>query len=294
MWSQLLREEVAMGGEQMTSMRAVVHDRHGDPGQVLRLEESLPVIAPGRGEVLVRISVRPIHPGDVAIVAIGGDGSLLARPRVPGFEGAGTVVVVGPDVLELEPGQRVALFLFPTPGAWGEYLTTSASSLVPIPDDIDDATASMVLINPFTARMLLRTAEDAWAGPPRPTLQTAAGSSVGRFVAAAAEGRGYLLVNLVRSPQGAAELGTRFPSLSTFSTSGPNWSAQARMTLGSSAAVALDAVGGTMVNELLDLLEDGGTVVNYGALSGSPPSEEDLARQGRGLRLRPVSVGSVG
>src|ERR1700722_11266972 len=131
------------------TMRAVVHDRYGEPGEVLRLDLSYPVLAPGPDEVLVRMLIRPVHPGDLAIVAGGGDGSRLPRPRVPGFEGAGGGGAVGSDVSDLIPGQRVALFLFPTPGAWGEYLTAKAASAVPLPDEIDDATASMLLINPF-------------------------------------------------------------------------------------------------------------------------------------------------
>ena len=190
-------------------------------------------------------------------------------PRVPGFEGAGVVEATGSEVSDLEPGQRVAVFLFPTPGAWGQYLTVKATSVFPLPEEIDDTVASMLLINPFTARMLVRAVEDAWSGSPRTFVQTAAGSSVGQFIAAVSEREGYQLVNLVRSEEGATRLTKRFSSASTLTTSDPQWPARLRSVLNGTASVVLDAVGGVLANELLDVLEDGGIIISYGALGGS-------------------------
>ena len=72
--------EAMMAEDVIGTMRAVVHDRFGEPGQVLRLDRSLPVLAPGPGEVLVRTSFSPVHRGDIAIVAGGGDGARLPQP----------------------------------------------------------------------------------------------------------------------------------------------------------------------------------------------------------------------
>ncbi len=280
-----------MAGDAIGTMRAVVHDRFGEPGQVLRLDRSLPVLAPDPDEVLVRISFSPVHPGDIAIVAGGGDGSRLPQPRVPGFEGAGVVEATGSEVSDVEPGQRVAVFLFPTPGAWAEYLTVKATSVFPLPEEIDDTVASMLLINPLTARMLVRAVEDAWSGSPRTFIQTAAGSSVGQFIAAVAEQEDYQLVNVVRSEEGATRLTKRFPSLSTLTTSDPQWPDHLRDLLNGPASVVLDAVGGTLANELLDVLEDGGTIISYGALAGSSAPLNDGALLERNLQPRTVSVG---
>ena len=71
-------------------MRSVVYDRHGDPGQVLRLETGGTWPRSGPGEVLVRVLARPLHPGDLAGVAGSGGAGPLGQPRSPGLEGTVT------------------------------------------------------------------------------------------------------------------------------------------------------------------------------------------------------------
>ncbi|CAN5598112.1 zinc-binding dehydrogenase [soil metagenome] len=285
-----LTAEMAMTEELPESTRAVVHDRHGNPGQVLRLAESQPLDATGPGQVTIRVTVRPIHPGDLLGVA-GDDGSKdsqLASPRIPGMEGAGVVVAVGSDVVGVEAGQRVAFF--PAPGAWADYVTTAASAVVPVPEGLSEATAALMLVNPLTALMLLRAVEEAWAGTPRPFVQTAAGSSVARLIAAAAERHEYPLVNLVRSTASATALSDRFPSLPTIATSDPDWQVRLRDALGGAASVVLDPVGGTLATALLGTLEDGGSMISYGQLSGPTTTLRTSSVVGRELRIRGVSI----
>lgn len=282
-----------MTGEVTGPMRAVVHDHHGDPRQVLRLAQLPPVGAPGPGEVSIRVTVRPAHPGDLlGITGGGGPAGSAGKPRIPGFDGAGVVVAVGRDVVDLQPGQRVAFF--PVPGAWAEHVIASASAVVPVPDEIDDSTAALMLVNPLTMQMLLRALDEAWAGTPRPFVQTAAGSSVGRLIAAAAERHDFPLVNLVRSAAGAGALTERFPSLTTISTSEPDWPARMRDALGEPASVVLDAVGGALATNLLAGLADGGSLISYGRLSGSSVSLGATDVVGRELRTRGVSIGRWG
>jgi NADPH:quinone reductase-like Zn-dependent oxidoreductase len=278
-------------GEVPNSMRAVVHHRHGNPRQVLRLAESQPVGAPASGQVTIRVTARPIHPGDLLGVAGGGgsSGLELASSRIPGLEGAGVVVAVGSDVVDVKPGQRVAFF--PAAGAWAEYVTAADSAVVPIPDQVSDATAALMLVNSLTALMLLRAVEEAWKGAPRPFVQTAAGSSVARLIAAAAERHEYPLVNLVRSTAGASALAARFPSLTTIATSEPDWQTRLHDSLGGAASVVLDSVGGMLAAELLGTLEDGGSMVSYGELSGPTTPLNTSSVVGRELRIRGVSIG---
>jgi NADPH:quinone reductase-like Zn-dependent oxidoreductase len=100
--------------EELMDVRAIVHERYGDPREVLSLA-SLPMSPdPGQGEVLIRVGVRPVHPGDLQGVS-GPGGGETGGPRSPGLEGMGTVVSIGTGVTGLEPGIRVAFF--PAPGA---------------------------------------------------------------------------------------------------------------------------------------------------------------------------------
>jgi NADPH:quinone reductase-like Zn-dependent oxidoreductase len=199
------------------------------------------------------------------------------------------VEALGQGVTGLETGRRVAFF--PVPGTLREYITAPARFVVPVPDEITDTTAALLLANTLTVRDLCRAIEEAWAGSTRPTLQTAAGSSVARLVTAAAVHHGYPVVNLVRGERGAAVLRDRFPSVPVVSTSGPGWTEQALMALCGRPRVVLDAVGGALATQLIGLLENGGTFIAYGLLSGEPLLSSTTAVIGRELRIRGVSVG---
>lgn len=80
-------------------------------------------------------------------------------------------------------------------------------------------------------------------------------------------------------------------SIPVVATSDPDWTGQVLAALGGPASVILDAVGGSLAAELTGLLEDGGTLIPYRALSGGAmalPSAPVITRE---LRVRGVSVG---
>ncbi|GAA2808351.1 alcohol dehydrogenase catalytic domain-containing protein [Crossiella cryophila] len=264
-------------------MRTVVFDQHGDPARVLRLDHTDPPGPPGPGQVLIRVLTSPVHPGD--LLGVQGPGEPLPAPRTPGAEGMGTVAALGSGVTGLSVGERVAFF--PAPGAWREYLLAPAEVVVPVPAGVKDSTAALMLVNPLTLRMLLRAAGEITG----PVLQTAAGSSMGGLVAAAAQRHGFPLINLVRREAGAAELRDRFPEFPAISTSDPDWPDQVRAAAGGRGVpVVLDAVGGALTPDLVALLADGGRLISYGALDGDRAGPSPRAIVRRELTHRGVSV----
>ena len=86
-------------------MKAVVCEAFGGP-EVLALREVPDPPPPGPGEVQVRIQARGVQYVDVLMLA----GKYQFRPEppfIPGSEGAGEVVAVGPGVTGFKPGDRV-------------------------------------------------------------------------------------------------------------------------------------------------------------------------------------------
>ncbi|WP_438453258.1 alcohol dehydrogenase catalytic domain-containing protein [Streptomyces asiaticus] len=163
----------------------VVHTRQGEPAQVLTLREEPERRRPGAGQVLVRMRVRTVHLGDLAgVEGLPELPEQQSGARTPDVEGMGVIESVGPDVHTLGPGQRVAVF--PAPGTWAEYVVVAADRAVAVPDEVSDETAAVMLVNPLTLRMLYRALDSALRGQQGSVLQTAAGSSVGRLVSAAA------------------------------------------------------------------------------------------------------------
>jgi NADPH2:quinone reductase len=86
-------------------MRAVVCEAFGGP-EVLALRDVPNPPPPGPGELQVRIQARGVQYVDVLMLA----GKYQFRPEppfIPGSEGAGEVVAVGPGVTGFKPGDRV-------------------------------------------------------------------------------------------------------------------------------------------------------------------------------------------
>ena len=273
-------------------MRTVVHTRQGDPAQVLTVREDPdPPPSPGTGQVLVRLLVRPVHPGDLAGVE-GLPGLPEQRPsevRTPGVEGMGVVESVGPDVRALRPGRRVAVF--PAPGTWADFVVVAADHVVPVPEGVSDETAALMLVNPLTLLMLYRALENALGEHEGPVLQTAAGSSIGRLVGAAAVRHGLPLINLVRDAAGARRMRDLYPTLPVVATGGADWREQVRHhTGGRPLRAVLDCVGGPLVQDLVTLLADGGTLITYGRLGSGTTALEELPLVQRGLTVRGVTV----
>jgi len=86
-------------------MKAVVCEAFGGP-EVLSLRELPDPSPPGAGEVQVRITARGVQYVDVLMLA----GKYQFRPEppfIPGGEGAGEVVAIGPGVTGFKPGDKV-------------------------------------------------------------------------------------------------------------------------------------------------------------------------------------------
>lgn len=89
-------------------MRAWTYDQHGD--DVLRLTD-LPAPKVGPGELLVEVRAASVNPVDWKLVAGGLDAMMdTLFPAVPGWDVAGVVTAVGPDVPEFSPGDEVVAY----------------------------------------------------------------------------------------------------------------------------------------------------------------------------------------
>ena len=271
-------------------MRSVVYTRPGEPEEVLTLREQPHPPRPGAGQVLVRLLVRPVHPGDLALVRYAsGPAEQQSAARVPGVEGMGVVESVGPDVHTLRPGRRVAVF--PAPGTWSDFVVVAADLAVPVPDGVGDETAALMLVNPLTLLTLYRALENALHGHKGPVLQTAAGSSVGKLISAAAVRHDLSLINLVRSTAGAERTRALYPSQPVISTSDDDWREQVRRHSGDDGVrVVLDSVGGAMTQDLAALLAPGGTLLSYGHMGAGTTPLESLPLVARELTVRGATV----
>ncbi|RJL23245.1 zinc-dependent alcohol dehydrogenase family protein [Bailinhaonella thermotolerans] len=241
-------------------MRALRFHRYGEPADVLRLDR-LDDPEPGPGEVRVRITLRPINPADLLFVR-GRYGRRAAFPSPVGFEASGVIDRCGPGA-DAAAGTRVAVDAL---GTWQEFAVVPARDVVPLPAGVSDEAACQMMINPFTALLLLR-ASAVVAGDW--LLQSAGASAVARMVLREARDRGVRCVSVVRDGRHAEELRKHGAEVADRSE-GDLAERVREVTRGEGAAVALDAVGGRLGQELMTCLRPGGRLIVYGLLSGDP------------------------
>lgn len=283
-----------------TEFSAIVQSEYGAPERVLRIasrqfeSEKL-----GTDDVLVKVSARPVHPGDIQILtALPQGGPVVPIPegtlRVPGFEGVGTIIRLGtnPEVARrFGEGQRVAFF--PAPGSWAEYVVVRYTSLLPVPDEVPDKVAAQMLINTITASVLIKAGHNSLKAPITPPvyiLQNASASAVGRLLTQVALDRGVRPIRLVRSDQSAERLRSILPGPPIYSTSDSDWKERVREALGVyKLKVAFDAVGGKAIDDLAELIDDGGTIINFGSLE-SNMGTNIYALAPHNLALKSVSI----
>lgn len=245
----------------MKTIRAQYTQRGPNPQQLIApVEFELPEL--GAGEARVEVLAAPINPSDVLTIT-GEYGILPPLPAIGGNEGVGRVVAVSDDVDSLPVGTVV---LLPVGcGSWSTLLQLPAKSLVPLPSGVDPVQLSMLTVNPPTALLMLRDFVDLQPGDW--VIQNAANSAVGGYLVQIARLRGINTLNVVRresAVEGVRELGAEHVLVD-----GEDLPKRVRAITGDAPVrLGIDCVGGVSTENLARCLSEGGTLVNYGAMSG--------------------------
>jgi NADPH2:quinone reductase len=252
-------------------VKAIQITEFGGPEVLELVELAEPV--PGPGEALVRITRTGVNFADTHATR----NDYLAKqslPLVPGAELVGTT----------EDGRRVAAIV--PSGAYAEYICVPETSLVPVPDEVDDEQAAGLLIQGLTADAILRISANAQPG-----------ESVA--VNAAAGGTGSLALQVARSIGAGRVIAM---------ASSPE---KRELTLGLGADVAIDSrsevlkedlieandgrmvdvilemAGGEAFEQCLSALAPFGRLVAFGVAS----SEENRVRTGSLMRHSRAVIG---
>lgn len=176
------------------TVRALVQrSQRGPSDLVLTTDQRRPV--PGPGEYLIRVGAAGVNFADV-MQTHGTYGGGPQAPYVAGFEAAGEIVGIGPDVESPLPlGTHV---VGTGPGAFAQYMTMPAAGVLSVPSGWSDAQALGLVLNWATALAALK-----------PLGEIKAGEVV--LVHAAAGGVGQAAVRLARH-YGARVIATASPA----------------------------------------------------------------------------------
>ena len=192
------------------------------------------------------------------------DKPLVKTKRGTKWEGVGTITAVGEGVNELAMGDRV-MSLGRT--NWAEEIQVSSRAVVKVPKDADVQQLSMLKVNPATAMFMLERYVNLKPGDW--VIQNAANSAVGRYIIQLAKTKGVKTLNVVRRTELFGEL--RKIGADVVLLDGDDLAKRVRSEVGdANIPLAIDAVAGEGTLSLGGALSEGGTVVNYGLLSGKP------------------------
>lgn len=245
-------------------MKKVLLDAYGVPDEVARCAEVDDVGAPAAGEVVFDVLAFPINPADLWFCR----GSYRLKPPLPSTPGAecvGRVAAVGAGVAHVKPGDLVINLQREN---WAQRRRVKADDAIPVPAGMDLRQAAMLRINPPTALLMLSDIVDLKPGDW--VVQNVANSAVGRLVIALARRRGLKTLNIVRRESLFAEL--RALGADACVVDGPDVFEKARAaTGGARIRLGLDAVAGAATGRVSACVADGGTVCNYGSMSGEDP-----------------------
>jgi NADPH2:quinone reductase len=122
-------------------MRAIRCNQYGPPESLVL--ETLPDLQPGPGQVVIDVRAASVNFPDVLVI----QNKYQMKPELPftpGSEFAGVVRATGPDVKRLKAGMRVAAYT--AQGAFAEQALASEEACMPLPDDIDFASAAAITL----------------------------------------------------------------------------------------------------------------------------------------------------
>lgn len=243
-------------------MKQIQFTAFGVPHEVASCVEVPDVGAPGEGEVVVDVEAFPINPADLLTIT-GGYAVKPALPATPGAEGVGTISAIGTGVGDLAVGDRVILLAREN---WCQQRCLPAAQVIKMPADADVAQLAMLKVNPATALLMLR--DYVALQPGDWVIQDAANSGVGSNLIRLARAGGIHTVNVVRREELVAPLQAMGADIVL--VDGDDLATRVQAAGAGPIRLAIDAIGGEAVMRLADCLAEGGTVVNYGLLSGTP------------------------
>jgi NADPH:quinone reductase-like Zn-dependent oxidoreductase len=259
---------------------------------VLRIED-VTIAAPATGEVRLRIHAIGLNRTELTLRA----GRSPVKPALPsgiGFEAAGVIDAIGPDVSGFTVGDRVALV--PAYGAaqyslYGEMSIAPARSLVKIAEPLDFTEAAAIWSAFGTAWSGLVAVGRLQEG--QAVLIPAASSSVGLAAIQIANRLGARPIALTRRAAKAEALRRHGASAVVVSESQDVAAEIRHLTDGRGAELVFDPVGGQGFAQLAKATASGGTLVLYGALAADatviPPFDifaRDLTVRGVALTAR--------
>jgi NADPH2:quinone reductase len=251
--------------------RAILIERHGPPRALV--EREVPLREPDAGEVQLRVEAAGVNFADLAMRA-GLYGTVPQRPYSPGFEVAGRVTRVGPEVSDWREGDRAVALL--RHGGYAHDLIAPSANLFRYPEGLSPAEAAAVPVAFLTAWVCLF--EAARARPGETALVLGAAGGVGTAAVQLAVRAGLRVIGTAGTETKRGFVTERLGAAACYDSRG-DWEVEVRRLVGAPGIdVALDPVGGRATAACRRLLAPLGRLVFYGLSEGLPKTKRSWPR----------------
>jgi NADPH:quinone reductase-like Zn-dependent oxidoreductase len=268
-------------------MKALVLHAHGGNDQ-LQLHGDWPDPVPGPDDVLLRVRACSLNYHDV-FTRRGMPGIRLTLPLIMGIDVAGEIVALGESVSGWHVGQRVlvdpsdvehGLLGEGFDGGLAELVRVPARMLLPLPDDVDFATAASLPVAYGTAFRMMRVRGRIQSG--ERVLILGASGGVGTCCVQLAAAAGCETAVVASTPdklERLHQLGARHG----FLHADGQWPKAVRELFGKASAagpgpggvdVVVNFTGGDTWVPSLRVLKHGGRLLTCGATAGFDPKED--------------------
>ncbi len=210
----------------------------------------------------------------------------LPLPLIPGNEGAGEVVAVGPGVTDFKVGDRGAYA--GAVGGYAEERVMPADRLVKLPDTIDYKTGAAMMLQGMTVRYLLR--QTYKVGPGTTMLLQAAAGGIGLIAAQWAKHLGATIIGTAGSDE-KCKLAKDAGCTHVINYRTEDFVKRTKeLTGGAGVDVVYDGVGKDTYPASLDCLKPLGLFVSFGNASGAVQNFSllDLMNKGSLYATRPT------
>ncbi len=259
---------------------------------VLKIQEE-PIPEPGKGEVRLNVKAIGLNRAEVMFRK----GQYLESPILPsklGYEAAGVVAAVGPDVDKSWLGKQastVPAFLMSQYGVYGEVAIVPASALAAYPEKLTPEEGTSIWMQYLTAYGALIS--HAQITKRDFVIITAASSSVGIAAIEMVKAEGAISIATTRTSRKKATL-LEVGATHVIATQEEDFVARVKeITDAKGARVIFDPIAGKGIELLAQAAAPGGTIFEYGALAPEPTPFPLFFALSKGLSIRGYTLREV-
>jgi NADPH2:quinone reductase len=244
-------------------MKAVVVANPGGYDKLVITEVADPL--PVKGEVIVSVSIAGCNWGDTQMRS-GTYSFPVKYPIIPGYEVAGIVTALGPDVRGVALGDRVAALL--PSGGYAQKCLAPADMLIALPRQIELTTAAAFPIQAITAYHMLFTV--AHLRPGDTVLVHAIGGGVGLYCTQLAVRAGARVIGTVGTLD-KEKLAHAYGAEKVVVGGSEDFVAAAlALTGGKGVDLLIDSLGGKTLDRSFAAVRVLGHLISIGEAEGAP------------------------